>query len=61
MFEGRNFVLWILPLFLAVLLRLITRQYQHQLVFPLCERYTTQYPLFCLLTKKPLLAFFLFH
>ena len=46
MFEGRNFVLWILPLFLAVLLRLITRQYQHQLVFPLCERYRLNTPLF---------------
>ena len=37
MFEPQNLVLWLPALGLAVLLRLITHKYHHQLIFPLCE------------------------
>ena len=37
MFEVNNLVLWALPLLLAVLLRLITHKFHHQLIFPLCK------------------------
>ena len=35
--ETHSLTLWLLPLFLAVLLRVITHRYHHQLIFPLCE------------------------
>lgn len=35
--DKHNLVLWALPLFLAILLRVITHKYNHQLIFPLCE------------------------
>jgi len=34
--DVHNLLLWSLPLFLAILLRLITYKYHHQLIFPLC-------------------------
>jgi SulP family sulfate permease len=34
--ETHSLILWLLPLFLAVLLRAITHKYHHQLIFPLC-------------------------
>jgi hypothetical protein len=43
MCEPHNLVLWLPALGLAVLLRLITHKYHHQLIFPLCES-----GLFCL-------------
>lgn len=33
-----NVTLWVIPLGLAILLRLITAKYHHQLIFPLCKR-----------------------
>lgn len=35
--DTHNLMLWTIPLFLAVLLRLITHKYHHQLIFPACE------------------------
>ncbi|KAJ2925987.1 hypothetical protein H1R20_g11096, partial [Candolleomyces eurysporus] len=35
MFETHNLILWALPLALAILLRIITQKYHHQLIFPL--------------------------
>ena len=36
--ETHNLVLWVIPLGLAILLRVITSKvWNHQLVFPLCE------------------------
>ena len=32
-----NFVLWFPALALAILLRIITYKFQHQLIFPLCK------------------------
>ena len=36
-FDTHNLALWAIPLGLAVLLRVITHKYHHQLIFPLCE------------------------
>ncbi|KAF9483648.1 sulfate anion transporter [Pholiota conissans] len=33
-FNGHNLILWTIPLFLAILLRLITHKFHHQLIFP---------------------------
>jgi len=34
--DSHNLLMWTLPLALAVLLRLITHRYHHQLIFPIC-------------------------
>ena len=34
--NSHNLALWVIPLGLAVLLRIITHRYHHQLIFPLC-------------------------
>ena len=36
-FDGHNLVLWLVPLALAILLRVITSRYHHQLIFPMCK------------------------
>jgi SulP family sulfate permease len=36
-FEGHNLALWVPALALAVLLRVITHRWHHQLIFPVCE------------------------
>lgn len=36
-FNVHNLILWTLPLGLAILLRVVTHKYHHQLIFPLCE------------------------
>jgi len=38
-FVAHNLALWLVPLALAILLRLITYKYHHQLIFPLCKCY----------------------
>lgn len=35
--DTHNLVLWLLPLALAIVLRVITSRYHHQLIFPMCR------------------------
>lgn len=35
--DTHNLALWSIPLVLAILLRVITEKYHHQLIFPMCE------------------------
>lgn len=35
--DAHKLTLWLLPMGLAVLLRLITEKWHHQLIFPLCR------------------------
>ena len=48
--DAHNVTLWSVPLALAVLLRLVTTKWHHQLIFPLCEFfcYTFSLGLLCL-------------
>jgi len=35
--DTHNLALWVIPLTLTILLRVITHRYHHQLIFPLCS------------------------
>jgi sulfate permease, SulP family len=37
--NAHNLALWVIPLSLAVILRVITHKFHHQLIFPLCAYY----------------------
>jgi SulP family sulfate permease len=36
--DAHKLALWVPPFVLAVVLRIITHKFQHQLIFPLCKR-----------------------
>lgn len=43
--DAHNVTLWIVPLALAVLLRVVTTRWHHQLIFPLCELFCFPFPM----------------
>lgn len=42
--DAHNATLWIVSLTLAVLLRVVTTRWHHQLIFPLCEFFRFPFP-----------------